>query len=80
MVTAAQNERDDESTALRQLALVDRIIGLEAEVAHLRSLSITKEVRAQVRQIKASATWKIGRAVTSPLLLVRRIAKPRKRE
>jgi hypothetical protein len=57
---------------LRQLALVDRVIGLEAEVAQL--LIVRDEVerlRQELDEVYASRTWKIGSAVL-------RVAMPRR--
>jgi hypothetical protein len=59
----ADYERDQ-----RQLALVDRIIGLEAEVAHLRSLNVSGALKEQLKEVKSSTTWKVGRLVLSPVL------------
>ena len=64
----------DAATALRQLALVDRVIGLEAELAHLRSVSPSANIEHQIRQVKQSATWKVGRAVLAPFSAVKLIA------
>jgi hypothetical protein len=66
---------NEESAALRQLALVDRIIGLEAEIVHMRSAIYTDAVRTQVDSIKASPTWKVGRVVLSPLTLMKKLVK-----
>lgn len=69
------NEKDHspEATemALRQLALVDRIIGLEAQLAQLRVSYAHDEVAA----VKASMTWRAGRFVLAPLRAVRRLAR-----
>lgn len=62
-----------EAVALRQLALVDRILGLEAEVANLRSVNVGAEVQAQLNQVRSSATWRVGSAVLAPVRLVKRV-------
>lgn len=56
---------------LRQLALVDRVLGLEAEVARLRVSSPVangardemERLKAELRAVYASRTWRIGSAV-----------------
>lgn len=57
----------------RQLFLVDKILGLEAQLAEMlisrnqlhSSSSIPAET--EVALMRASTTWKIGRAITRPL-------------
>lgn len=65
---AADYERD-----ARQLALVDRIIGLEAQIAHLRSVNASQALGDQLREVKSSTTWKVGRVVLAPALAFRRL-------
>lgn len=65
-------ESADPARDARQLELVDRLLGLQAEVAHLRTKNSTEEARAQLEEIHASATWRIGRAVLTPVVLLRR--------
>lgn len=54
---------------LRELALVDRIIGLEAEVARLSIEAGVKDIRILHR----SRPWRVGRIVLAPVVIVRRI-------
>jgi hypothetical protein len=66
-------------TAERQLALVDRIIGLEAQVAELgavTTLTPTEQLRAeqQLSRLRDSPAWRIGRAATLPVRAARRVA------
>ncbi|GAB2824257.1 hypothetical protein GCM10027022_13390 [Alpinimonas psychrophila] len=67
-------ERSEGSTnvelQLRQLALVDRIIGLESEIAALKSNANTEELLASLR---STTTWRIGSLVLAPILWTRRI-------
>jgi hypothetical protein len=56
---------------LRQLALVDRIIGLEAEVARLSIESGIKDIRI----LKKSRPWRVGRLVLSPIYFIKRFQK-----
>jgi len=58
---------------MRQLALVDRIIGLEAEVAHLKAGKGGAEFRSEIKAIKSSATWRAGRIIIGPLAAVSRV-------
>jgi hypothetical protein len=62
--------------AEQQLALVDRIIGLEQQVkelqnARLLSPSETVAVEGHLAGIRASPTWRAGRIVTLPLRTLR---------
>ncbi|HEY4226642.1 MAG TPA: hypothetical protein VGM70_12610 [Pseudolysinimonas sp.] len=66
------DETPDPARDARQLELIDRIIGLQAEVAHLRAESSSEQVQMVLDEIHGSATWRIGRAVMSPLFLFRR--------
>ena len=53
---------------LRQLALVDRVLGLEAEVARLSTISPNasgardevERLQSELRAVYASRTWKLG--------------------
>jgi hypothetical protein len=53
----------------RELELVDRVLGLEAEVARL---SIEAGVR-DLRILEKSRYWQVGRVVLSPVTLLRRL-------
>lgn len=54
---------------LRELALVDRIIGLEAEVARLSIEAGVKDIRI----LQKSRPWQVGRIVLMPVVLVRKV-------
>lgn len=54
---------------LRELALVDRIIGLEAEVARLSIEAGVKDIRI----LHKSRPWRVGRIVLAPVVILRRI-------
>lgn len=47
---------------LRELALVDRVIGLEAEVARLNIQAGINDVRV----LQSSKQWRVGRIVLAP--------------
>ena len=55
--------KEQEATFIRELALVDRIIGLEAEVARLSIDSTIKDLRI----LHKSRAWRFGHAILSPL-------------
>lgn len=78
MMTDPHEEFTGHESDLRQLALVDRIIGLEAEVAHLKTITSTELVRQQLDAVRSSATWRVGRAVLAPLTLVKRVVNGRR--
>lgn len=54
---------------LRELALVDRIIGLEAEVARLSIEAGVKDIRI----LQKSRPWQVGRIVLMPVVLIRKV-------
>lgn len=67
---------------LRQLALVDRILGLEAQVARLSILSPDDSgprghdfVQRELQTVYSSATWRVGRAVLAPARALRAVAR-----
>lgn len=64
------------ATELRQLALVDRVLGLEAEIARMSSQSGARDeiarLEAELAAVYASRTWRLGSAMV-------RIARPRRR-
>jgi hypothetical protein len=68
-----RNVRDLASleAATRELALVDRIIGLEAEVARLSIEGGIKDIRI----LHKSRAWRAGRIVLMPIVLFRRLTK-----
>jgi hypothetical protein len=67
-------------TAERQLALVDRIIGLEAQLAELAAVSTltpAEQLRSehQLQQVRSSLTWRVGTAALLPARLLRGVAR-----
>ena len=61
----------------RQLALVDRVFGLEAQVAELsaeNSLTPSERLRTEQRLIamQSSLAWRLGRAATAPIRVAQR--------
>jgi len=79
-VTDEERLRDEE----RQLALVDRILGLEAEVAELsvaRSLSPGQQLAAEqeLARLRSSAELRLGHALTAPARIARRAIERRPR-
>jgi hypothetical protein len=73
MTEITPDEQADYERDARQLALVDRIIGLEAQVAHLRSVNTSQALRDQLKEVKSSTTWKVGRLVLAPALALQRL-------
>jgi hypothetical protein len=73
MTLSSSPDSEAEAAANRQLALVDRIIGLEAQLANLRAQNAGAVTQAQVAEVKASATWRAGRVVLAPFSLVKRV-------
>jgi hypothetical protein len=75
------------ATELRQLALVDRVIGLEAEVARLSiSGPAAGGQRAEIERLQndlaavyASRTWRVGSLVLRPLRAVSGTGRKRNR-
>lgn len=63
------NENLEEDAQLRTLALIDRVLGLEAEIAHL------KYDRGQglASDLQNTFTWKVGRIVTFPVRWMRKL-------
>lgn len=61
-----QGEIDRE---LRDLALTDRIIGLEAEVARLNLQAGLNDLRVLHR----SPEWRLGRLVLAPVTILRKL-------
>jgi len=57
---------------MRQLALVDRIIGLEAQVASLKAGLSSAALTKQSEEFTSSMTWRVGRLVLSPYIIARR--------
>ena len=65
---ATKDNCDNIDCQRRQLVLVDRIIGLEAEVARL---SLEGGVH-DIRVLRNSRYWKVGYFLLAPIRLVRR--------
>jgi hypothetical protein len=73
MTGSTPDDPNDLTRDERQLALVDRIIGLQGEVANLKSVYGARDMQDQLDAIHASATWRVGRAVLGPVFLARRL-------
>ena len=63
---------------LRHLALVDRVLGLEAEVARLSAATPHTSAREEIEKMHVrlraaydSSTWRVGTAVLRPLVALR---------
>jgi hypothetical protein len=78
--------QDALAQAERQLGLVDRLLGLEAQVAELSvrlghapvSSGIEQDLvrtRTELDAVYRSATWKVGLVVSFPIRAVRKILK-----
>jgi hypothetical protein len=70
---------DQVASQLRQLALVDRVLGLEAEVARLSisgpaaggQRAEIERLEAELRAVYASRTWRVGSLALWPLRALR---------
>lgn len=69
MASETNRQSTDIERDLRELALIDRIIGLEAEVARLSIEAGVKDIRI----LQKSRPWRVGRIVLMPVVLVRKI-------
>ena len=68
-----ENRRHDHIDCdLRQLALVDRVIGLEAQLAYVKSAQ-ARGGSGDARAIRASMTWRVGRLVLTPVRLGKKV-------
>lgn len=61
----------------RQLSLVDRVLGLEAQLAELSivfDLTPSEKLRAeqQIDRMRSSLGWRIGKVIAAPALIMRR--------
>jgi hypothetical protein len=73
------------ASELRQLALVDRILGLEAEVARLSisgpaaagQRAEIERLQGELRALYTSRTWRIGSMALRPLRAVRGLGRKR---
>ncbi|MBB5642168.1 hypothetical protein [Cryobacterium roopkundense] len=74
-MTIPTPEESDLARDARQLALVDRVIGLQAEVANLNVIYPNRinSLEAELRALLASRTWKAGLATVSPMLFARKV-------
>jgi hypothetical protein len=70
-VNSMSDEEKLIETQLRELALVDKIIGLEAEVARLSIEAGIKDIRI----LHKSRAWQVGRFVLSPIVIFRKVFK-----
>jgi len=83
MTEASEYDQSDLTRDLRQLALVDRIIGLEAEIARLSSRPV--EPIAEIAEIErlhnelgavyGSRAWRVGNSVLRPVRVIRRLGR-----
>lgn len=64
-----QNKTESVESQMRELALIDKIIGLEAEVARLSVEAGIKDIRI----LHKSRAWRVGRIVLSPLVIIRKL-------
>lgn len=55
----------------RELALIDKVIGLEAENANLKILAELNDIRI----LHDSRAWKLGMVLLRPLAAIKRIIK-----
>lgn len=65
-------EHDHVDCDLRQLALVDRVIGLEAQLAYLKSAQ-AKSGPGDADLMRSSMTWRAGSLVLAPLKLGKKV-------
>lgn len=65
------NDSNQIDSQLRELALIDRIIGLEAEVARLSVEAGIKDLRI----LHKSRAWKLGHFLLTPLVLAKKIVR-----
>lgn len=73
-MTKFPSDERDVSQEARQLALVDRVIGLEAEIANLSaSYGNGKVLRDQIALVKSSTTWRVGTLVLAPLVFASKL-------
>jgi hypothetical protein len=64
----------------RELALVDRVLGLQAQLAQLAAQSsLTPDQQLRTEQelalLRGSVTWRAGRVVSAPLRALQRVAR-----
>lgn len=83
------SQDDERARELRELALVDRVIGLEAEVARLsvtsppgrmQLLSQQAEIlrlQGEIAALYRSRTWRLGSTLVHPLKAMRNLRRKR---
>ena len=67
----------DLTSGLRQLALIDRVIGLEAALAQASAISTLApvdrmSVEFELARVKSSKAWRVGRLVVAPMAFAAR--------
>lgn len=75
------DDNGDYNALLRQMALVDRVIGLEAEVARLHAdysgvggaRQEVERLKGELRAVYSSRAWLLGRALLLPVRVVKRV-------
>ena len=73
-VLGSSGDEDQIALTLRQMALVDQVIGLEAEVARLHAAERgeggareeVERLRGELRAVYGSRTWSLGKALMLP--------------
>ena len=75
--TSEVDHGGDLEAARRQLALVDRIIGLEAALAQASATSTLSPVdhltvEFELARVKSSRAWRVGRLVVAPVAIAGR--------
>ena len=82
---APDSRLDDlESARLRELELVDRIAGLEAELAQFSATSVvspstTLAAEIELHRVTTSPRWYAGRILELPYRALRRLRRARRR-
>ncbi|PWC04787.1 hypothetical protein DCE94_00020 [Agromyces badenianii] len=64
----------------RQLALVDRVIGLEAALAQASAVTSLSPVdhltvEFELARVKSSRAWRVGRLVVAPMAIAGRVVR-----
>ena len=77
MSRASEQETDFESYQ-RQLALIDENIGLRASLAqeavrNSPSRLRLEQLEQEIRELRGSMTWRVGRLVMTPARVIRRL-------
>lgn len=78
--TGPEDEAAGAASFERQLALVDRIFGLESQVARLSAASTLAPseqllVERELARLRSTMTWRTGRIVSAPLRAALRIVR-----